>query len=189
MCGKRNAQLAAALVSSTLLAKRASPWAGRRKRSPSMAKLSCPTIAVAHIDDLQDAIARNRPARVRIATRLAGPREGAIRTVKITVRGADLSREMAAMREWLDRNRWKGARFEPVWGFSCQVVVFGFLPVLCSERESRSSSRRLGSGWHCRINLCRAKRARRRDWTPRRRPRGSYRSSIDNRTARPRINQ
>ena len=25
------------------------------------------------------------------------------------------------------------ARFEPVWGFSCQVVVFGFLPVLCSE--------------------------------------------------------
>ena len=27
----------------------------------------------------------------------------------------------------------KGAGFEPVWGFSCQVVVFGFLPVLCSE--------------------------------------------------------
>jgi hypothetical protein len=25
--------------------------------------------------------------------------------------------------------------FEPVWGFSCQVVVFGFWPVLCSERE------------------------------------------------------
>ena len=23
--------------------------------------------------------------------------------------------------------------FEPVWGFSCQVVVSGFLPVLCSE--------------------------------------------------------
>ena len=22
-----------------------------------------------------------------------------------------------------------------VWGFSCQVVVFGLLPVLCSERE------------------------------------------------------
>ena len=38
------------------------------------------------------------------------------------------------------------AGFEPVWGFSCQVVVFGFLPVLCSERESRSSSRRLRSG-------------------------------------------
>src|ERR1700736_2661593 len=36
--------------------------------------------------------------------------------------------------------------FEPVWGFSCQVVVFGFLPVLCSELESRSSSRRLRSG-------------------------------------------
>ena len=31
------------------------------------------------------------------------------------------------------------AGFELVWGFSCQVVVFGFLPVLCSERESRSS--------------------------------------------------
>jgi hypothetical protein len=39
------------------------------------------------------------------------------------------------------------AGFEPVWGFSCQVVVFGFLPVLCSELESRSSSRRLRSGW------------------------------------------
>jgi hypothetical protein len=35
---------------------------------------------------------------------------------------------------------------ELVWGFSCQVVVFGLLPVLCSERESRSSSRRLRSG-------------------------------------------
>src|SRR6516162_6952288 len=35
--------------------------------------------------------------------------------------------------------------FEPVWGFSCQVV-FGLLAVLCSERESRSSSRRLRSG-------------------------------------------
>ena len=33
----------------------------------------------------------------------------------------------------------EGKGFEPVWGFSCQVVVFGFLPVLCSERESRSS--------------------------------------------------
>jgi hypothetical protein len=29
----------------------------------------------------------------------------------------------------------EGAGFELVWGFSCQVVVFGFLPVLCSERE------------------------------------------------------
>ena len=33
----------------------------------------------------------------------------------------------------------EGAGFELVWGFSCQVVVFGFLPVLCSELESRSS--------------------------------------------------
>jgi hypothetical protein len=29
----------------------------------------------------------------------------------------------------------EGGGFELVWGFSCQVVVFGFLPVLCSERE------------------------------------------------------
>jgi hypothetical protein len=29
----------------------------------------------------------------------------------------------------------EGTGFEPVWGFSCQVVVFGLLPVLCSERE------------------------------------------------------
>ena len=27
----------------------------------------------------------------------------------------------------------EGDGFEPVWGFSCQVVVFWFLPVLCSE--------------------------------------------------------
>ena len=32
---------------------------------------------VTHIDDLQDAIAGHRPARARIATRLAGPRVGA----------------------------------------------------------------------------------------------------------------
>jgi len=35
---------------------------------------------------------------------------------------------------------------KPVWGFSCQVVDFGFLLVLCSELESRSSSRRQQSG-------------------------------------------
>jgi NAD dependent epimerase/dehydratase family len=40
----------------------------------------------------------------------------------------------------------EGSGFELVWGFSCQVVVSGFWPVLCSERESRFSSRRLGSG-------------------------------------------
>ena len=27
------------------------------------------------------------------------------------------------------------ARFELVWGFPCQVVFFGLLPVLCSEAE------------------------------------------------------
>jgi hypothetical protein len=31
-------------------------------------------------------------------------------------------------------------------GFPCQVVFFGLLPVLCSERKGRSSSRRLRSG-------------------------------------------
>ena len=34
-------------------------------------------IAITHINDMQDAIARHRPARARIATRLAGPRVGA----------------------------------------------------------------------------------------------------------------
>ena len=29
----------------------------------------------------------------------------------------------------------EGTGFELVWGFPCQVVVFGLLPVLCSERE------------------------------------------------------
>ena len=33
----------------------------------------------------------------------------------------------------------EGDGFKLVWGFSCQVVVFGLLAVLCSERESRSS--------------------------------------------------
>jgi len=48
------------------------------------------------------------------------------------------------------RQLWSGVRFaadspveeagfELVWGFSYQVVVFGLLPVLCSELESRSS--------------------------------------------------
>jgi hypothetical protein len=43
-------------------------------------------------------------------------------------------------------DRGEQAGFELVWGFSCQVVVFGLLPVLCSEREGGSSSRRLRSG-------------------------------------------
>jgi hypothetical protein len=37
------------------------------------------------------------------------------------------------------RNRWfagsppERSGFEPLWGFSCQVVIFGLLAVLCSE--------------------------------------------------------
>ena len=52
-------------------------------------------------------------------------------------------------RRRLERNRefvdspLEGTGFELVWGFSCQVVIFGLLAVLCSERESRSSFRRL----------------------------------------------
>src|SRR4029077_12169927 len=34
-------------------------------------------------------------------------------------------------------------RIRLVWGFFCQAVVLGLLSVLCSEREGRSSSRRL----------------------------------------------
>jgi hypothetical protein len=34
-----------------------------------------------------------------------------MRTVKIRMRAADLSREMAAMREWLDSNRYEPAKF------------------------------------------------------------------------------
>src|SRR5271167_1321513 len=33
----------------------------------------------------------------------------------------------------------EGTGFELVWGLFCQVVVFGLLPVLWPERESRSS--------------------------------------------------
>jgi hypothetical protein len=41
----------------------------------------------------------------------------------------------------------EGDGFELVWGFSCQAVIFWLLlRVLCSEREGRSSSRRLRSG-------------------------------------------
>src|SRR5207237_7238652 len=58
------------------------------------------------------------------------------------VRGFSLTAsEFTAETDWLLEED----GFEPVWGFSCQVVIFGFLPVLCSELESRSSSRRLRS--------------------------------------------
>jgi hypothetical protein len=36
----------------------------------------------------------------------------AMRTVKVRLNAANLSREMAAMREWLDRNRYEATRFE-----------------------------------------------------------------------------
>jgi DNA-binding transcriptional LysR family regulator len=40
----------------------------------------------------------------------------------------------------------EGGGFELVWGFSCQVVVFGFCRFFVRSWESRSSSRRLRSG-------------------------------------------
>src|SRR5271167_822998 len=70
MCG-RNAQFAAVLLSGTLLVNRASAWAGRRKRSRSMAKLSRPTIA-ARISTRTSSPGTG-PLAARIATRLAGP--------------------------------------------------------------------------------------------------------------------
>jgi hypothetical protein len=48
------------------------------------------------------------------------------------VRGFSLTAStFTAETDWLLEER----GFELVWGFSCQVVVFGLLPVLCSERE------------------------------------------------------
>ncbi len=40
----------------------------------------------------------------------------------------------------------EGAGFELVWGFSCQVVVFGLLQFFVRSGKGRSSSRRLRSG-------------------------------------------
>ena len=39
------------------------------------------------------------------------------------------------LRRFVPDSPLEGTGFELVWGFSCQVVVFGLLPVLCSERE------------------------------------------------------
>jgi hypothetical protein len=51
---------------------------------------------------------------------------------------------VAAMRKWLHRSptseqfvadsSLEEDGFELVWGFSCQVIIFGLLPVLCSEQ-------------------------------------------------------
>jgi hypothetical protein len=38
-------------------------------------------------------------------------KEGVVRTAKVRLRVADLSREMAAMREWLDRYGYEARRF------------------------------------------------------------------------------
>src|SRR5271169_4637482 len=41
----------------------------------------------------------------------------------------------AAVHRFAPDSPLEGSGFELVWGFSCQVGVFGLLPVLCSERE------------------------------------------------------
>jgi hypothetical protein len=57
---------------------RASAWAGQACEIVLDGEIAVPDDrGVTHIDDLQDAIAGRRPARARIATRLAGPRVGA----------------------------------------------------------------------------------------------------------------
>jgi len=47
------------------------------------------------------------------------------------------SSRAAALPQWIppQLTLLEGGGFEPVWGFSCQVVIFGLLPVLCSELE------------------------------------------------------
>ena len=54
-------------------------------------------------------------------------------------RGLELSPEKTAITHVTEG-------FDLYGAFPCQVVVFGLLPVLCSERRGRSSSRRLQSG-------------------------------------------
>jgi hypothetical protein len=44
-------------------------------------------------------------------TTLAHPKGGGMRTVTVRMHTADLSRQMAAMREWLDRHRYEPAGF------------------------------------------------------------------------------
>ena len=50
------------------------------------------------------------------------------------------------------------AGFELVWGFFCQVVIFGLLAVLCSEREGRSSFFNRAAGvkkvFHSGLRVC-----------------------------------
>jgi hypothetical protein len=41
----------------------------------------------------------------------------------------------AKLRGFAEDSSLEETGFEPVWGFSCQVVIFGLLPVLCSELE------------------------------------------------------
>src|SRR5262249_7045399 len=54
--------------------------------------------------------------------------------------------EIASGTESLLTLRWSETDSNLYGDFPCQVVVFGLLPVLCSERRGRSSSRRLRSG-------------------------------------------
>ena len=70
------AQFAAVRLRSAVLMNRASTWAGQAREIVLHGEIAEPR-GVTLIDDLQDAIARHRPARAEIATRLAGSRVGA----------------------------------------------------------------------------------------------------------------
>jgi hypothetical protein len=66
------------LLSSADLMNRASAWAEQAHEIVLDGEIAVlDDRGVTHIDDLQDAIARHRPARARIASTLARPRVGA----------------------------------------------------------------------------------------------------------------
>ena|SRR5438105_5120318 len=144
------------------------PWISR---ALPFAVVLAPAIAVAETaascgspSDLRDGWSVAAPEQEGLDPALIcgiGPRLEALKEAK--AHGIDIARHGLLVYELAERRRrskrrpspasrfapdslLEGVGFEPVWGFSCQVVVFGFLPVFCSERESRSSSRRLRSG-------------------------------------------
>src|SRR6516162_2354837 len=83
------------------------------------------------------------------AARLRPRRRGLSRPVKVlrAFFPSPVSRRLLPHERLRKRHHREGLKVRGlVWGFSCQVVIFGLLAILCSERECRSSSRRLRSG-------------------------------------------
>src|ERR1700730_6854601 len=62
------------------------------------------------------------------------PEDGEMRTVTVRMDAADLSRQMAAMREWLDRHRYEPARFACDQDGNAVVVSVEFF----NEREGEA---------------------------------------------------